>query len=193
MKQDTFVLSDSNQLKTLYFEMSSQISELPIFTFIDYLSHIIRDCFTIITDVILNIILIISIRNYHMRRTAANVQPQQIFFSRSDTRNVFISMIVSVLTIANHLILLIEFFSPQRGIVLDGVLYFSNFFKNLVNFFLLIILNRLFRRNFLALIPKWRCARLFRSDRSDTPRIELETSVNMPIRIINTATESTYL
>ncbi len=188
-----------------YCEKPSTFNENPIYITSLFISYVIRDCVTIIMEMILSIFLIYSIHSYHRRRLAVNVQQEQVFITSSDYRNTIISVIVSLLTVITHSVLILKLILARTNqqdsrFYINIVMYFCNFFKGLINFFLLIILNKLFRRNFLALVPKLNFIKFLFLKRPRSNSLSLQHSTMAtrnnqqdPIEIVNTVTESTYL
>lgn len=156
------------------------------------ISNFIRDIISLIIEVTLNVILIVTMIRFYKARMMINVQNFNTFaFKRTSINNskiaLFMNFVSSVFHVTTFFFIIIRQYSS-----VDTYNYISKIFaivysfRHSLNFFLFLKLNKKFRRNFYVIVPKcvWKI-KFFKRDTVKPQKIVLEH--------VNLKNMSTYL
>lgn len=159
------VFVNSNENTQLYSLGQFEYGDNRIFILSIYLSIFIRDVIAAIIEITINVILIFSLSNYHKRRyNLRNTIPNRdrtrfIYLSRSEQKNTLINVLLCSMSSISHILTFLVFFSLEHNFIklyrnirpISGIFHS---FKNCINLIIFVTLNKQFRKNFLALLPK---------------------------------------
>lgn len=130
-----------------------------------FISVVLRDMGLLLIEVVLNILLIISIRRYYnnSRRSrvscVVNASNQLAYLNKTERKNTIICFVVSIISGLTHLqVLTFAFFNftNKWPVPKTDMLFMSsiiNCINQSINFFILLLLNKRFRRNCILLLP----------------------------------------
>ena len=130
-----------------------------------YFTSFIRDVLAAVSEIIINIFLVYNLSNYFKRRynlTSINVNGDRnrfIYLSKSEQKNTIINCLLCCLSTINHILTFLVFFLLENGMIslyryirpINGLVHGT---KNYICLFIFVTLNKQFRKNFLALLPK---------------------------------------
>lgn len=155
---NTFELTN----KTLYFADKTYIAQNPVFIYYTYFNNFFRDAITILIDVILNILLIQSMKRFNARHLFLSNQSSSSHLKKSERKNIIIAGSICSMAVFIHFVSFISFILFTVGqeelwratSLLNGILHSI---KNSLNFFIYLLLNKKFRNKFFELLFKFKC------------------------------------
>ena len=123
------------------------------------ITYIIRDAITCIIMIVLITILIICVRRYYTQRQTFNMQNRNsnIIFKKSALNNCKIAVMMCFLNVILHILNAYNLIKKhQYNSAMNDIVVYSIFFefKNSVNIFIFIKFNKIFKRNFLMMVPR---------------------------------------
>ena len=133
-----------------------------IFTGALYASTFLRDILTLIVELVISVFLVITIvKFYNKKKRVLNeddVNSDPIIFRKTDMNNSKITLFICFFSSFNHigvfLLLISLFFLESAYNTLYSIFGISFLLRHCLNFFILIKLNKKFKRNLIRLTPE---------------------------------------
>ena len=190
---DVNISIESNVNITIYCYKLREFHYNNIYLISIFVFNFMRDIMNFIIEIILNIVLMLTMRRYYNNRMALNISNMNLFeFRRTDTNNAKIALFLNFISAFFHMtsfstVILIKYFSFSYFHIFSKIIILAYTSRHSMNIFLFLKLNKKFRRNFYALIP--RCMIRLRNRRVIAP----QNNPNMINEHINLQTCTTYL
>lgn len=152
---------ESNEPITVYYYGLRTFNYNKIFLLSILICNFTRDILSFIIEMILNVVLIVTITRFYKSRMTINVNtPSTFAFRRTDINNSKIALFMNFLSAFFHvttfsLVILIEYVSFDVYNYVSKIFIIIFSFRQSLNFFLFLKLNKKFRRNFYVLIPNF--------------------------------------
>ena len=175
-----------------------------------YVSIVFRDIVTVIIEMVVTVILVITIIKFYNRKRrvvsikdvnmAEDTNSEPIIFRETDLNNSKITLFICIFSFLNHIIVFMSristlYFELNVTVTLIFISMLLFLIKQSCNFFIFLKLNKKFKRNFIILIPK--CLKVKSNSKSnkmkaiksklpkDNAIISLDTNPKEPNKVQN--------